>query len=154
MMKKLLLTAICVVALSNLQVMAQGYTALWKQVSDAQSKDLPGTEMEVLGKIAEKARADRNYGHLLKAQLRRAAVQTQISPDSIDVELERVKIEMERAEKSGNRVLAAVYQSILGRIYKEKSSAFGYGSASEDLDKATYKVQSKEFYARSMEPVE
>ena len=152
-MKKFLLTAICAVAMSNLQVMAQGYTALWKQVSEAQAKDLPRTEMDVLGKIAEKARADRNYGHLLKAQLRKAAVQTQIAPDSIDVELERVKNEMERAEKSGNRVLAAVYQSILGRLYKEKASSFGYGS-SGDLDKATYKAQSKEFYAKSMEPVE
>ncbi len=153
-MKKLLLTAICVVALSNFQVMAQGYTALWKQVSDAQSKDLPKTELEVLGKIADKARADRNYGHLLKAQLRRAAVQTQIAPDSIDVELERVKNAMEQAEKSGNRVLAAVYQSVLGRIYRDKSSSFGYRSNSDDLESATNKALSKEFYAKSLEPVE
>ena len=153
-MKKLLLTAICVVALSNFQVMAQGYTALWKQVRDAQSKDLPKTELEVLGKIADKARADHNYGHLLKAQLRRTAVQTQIAPDSIDVELERVKNAMEQAEKSGNRVLAAVYQSVLGRIYRDKSSSFGYRGASDELESATNKALSKEFYAKSLEPVE
>ena len=153
-MKKFLLTAVCVMALSNFQVMAQSYTAFWKQVSDAQAKDLPRTELEVLGKIVDKARADRSYGHLLKAQLRQAAVQTQIAPDSIDIELERVKNAMEQAEKGGNRVLAAVYQSVLGRIYKEKSSTFGYRSASDDLEKATNEALSKDFYAKSMEPVE
>ena len=64
MIKKVLLTVVCLMALSHLEVMAQGYTALWKQVSDAQSKDLPKTELEVLDKIAEKAKTERSYGQL------------------------------------------------------------------------------------------
>ena len=133
--------------LSNFQVMAQSYTTLWKQVGDAQSKDLPKTEMEVLGKIAEKAQAERSYGHLLKAQLRRAAVQTQVSPDSLDAEIDRVKASLEKAEKAGNRVLAAVWQSVLGRIYKNTTPV----SLAGDMEA---KTMSAEYYKKSMEPVE
>ena len=154
MIKKVLLTVVCLMALSHLEVMAQGYTALWKQVSDAQSKDLPKTELEVLDKIAAKAKTERSYGQLLKASLRHVAVQTQISPDSLDVELERVKDDLSQAEKSGNRVLAAVWQSVLGRVYKEKSNSFGYRSGADDPDRAEYKTLSVDYYAMSMEPKE
>ena len=153
-MKKIMMTAIFVMVLSNLQVMAQGYSALWKQVSDAQDKDLPKTEMEVLGKIADKAQAEHSYGQLLKAKLRQAAVQTQIAPDSADVELSRVKEDLAKAEQSGNRVLAAVYQSVLGRIYKDKADGNGYRFGADDPNKTEYKALSAEYYAKSMEPVE
>ena len=153
-MKKIMMTAIFVMVLSNLQVMAQGYSALWKQVSDAQDKDLPKTEMEVLGKIADKAQAEHSYGQLLKAKLRQAAVQTQIAPDSADVELSRVKEDLAKAEQSGNRVLAAVYQSVLGRIYKDKANGNGYRFGADDPNKTEYKALSAEYYAKSMEPVE
>ena len=154
MIKRILLTALCLVAWSNLQVMAQGYTALWKQVSEAQDKDLPQTEIEVLGKIAEKAQAEHSYGQLLKAKLRQAAVQTQISPDSADIELDRVKADLAKAEQSGNRVLAAVYQSVLGRIYKDKANGNGYRFGADDPNKAEYKSLSADYYAKSMEPIE
>ena len=154
MIKKLLMTVVCLMALSNLQMMAQGYTTLWKQVSDAQEKDLPQTELDVLGKIATKATAERAYGQLLKAQLRRAAVQTQIAPDSADVELDRVKASLAKAEKDGNRVLAAVWQSVLGRIYKDKSNGNGYRFGADDPNKAEYKLLSADYYRKSMEPVE
>lgn len=154
MIKKLLMTVVCLMALSNLQMMAQGYTTLWKQVSDAQEKDLPQTELDVLGKIATKATSERAYGQLLKAQLRRAAVQTQIAPDSADVELERVKTSLTKAEKDGNRVLAAVWQSVLGRIYKDKANGNGYRFGADDPNKAEYKLLSADYYRKSMEPVE
>ena len=47
----------------------QTYDALWRQVKDAQEKDMPKTEQEVLRKIAAKAEKEHAYGHLLKAQL-------------------------------------------------------------------------------------
>jgi len=153
MIKKLLMTVVCLMALSNLQMMAQGYTTLWKQVSDAQEKDLPQTELDVLGKIATKATSERAYGQLLKAKLRQAAVQTQIAPDSADVELTRVKEDLAKAEQSGNRVLAAVYQSVLGRIYKDKADGNGYRFGADDPNKTEYKALSAEYYAKSMEPV-
>lgn len=153
-MKKILMTVVCLMVWSNTEVMAQGYTALWKQVSDAQDKDLPQTMIDVLGKIAAKAQAEHSYGQLLKAQLQKASVQTQIAPDSADVELERVKAELGKAEQAGNRVLAAVYQSVLGRIYKDKSNGNGYRFGADDPDKAEYKQLSVAYYAKSMEPVE
>ncbi len=122
-------------------------------MSEAQDKDLPQTEIEVLGKIAEKAQAEHSYGQLLKAKLRQAAMQTQISPDSADIELNRVKADLAKAEQSGNRVLAAVYQSVLGRIYKDKANGNGYRFGADDPNKAEYKSLSADYYTKSMESV-
>ena len=102
----------------------------------------------------QNAQAEHSYGQLLKAKLRQAAVQTQIAPDSADVELSRVKEDLAKAEQSGNRVLAAVYQSVLGRIYKDKADGNGYRFGADDPNKTEYKALSAEYYAKSMEPVE
>ena len=47
----------------------QSYSALWKQVSEAEEKDLPKTQYEVLQKIVKKAEKEQQYGQLLKAEL-------------------------------------------------------------------------------------
>lgn len=119
-------------------MMADSYTSLWKQVSDAQKKDLPKTQIEILDKIITKANAEANYGHLLKAELMRASAQTIIAPDSMDVFVKRLK-DKESAASEKNPLLAAVYQSILGKIYREHRS----------LDDEASKI-SKDYFAKSM----
>lgn len=119
-------------------VIADSYTSLWKQVTDAQQKDLPKTQIEILDKIISKAHLENSYGHLLKAQLMRASAQTVIAPDSLDVFVNQLKEEESKANAS-NLVLAAVYQSVLGRIY----------SYNRDLDDDALQI-SKEYFAKSM----
>ena len=63
----------------NLQLFADSYDKLWKQVDDLQERDLPKSSMEVLEKIITKAEREKKYGHLLKAQLMNAALMVELS---------------------------------------------------------------------------
>ncbi|MBQ6208546.1 MAG: alpha-2-macroglobulin [Prevotella sp.] len=137
-MKRILFVIIVLMYLMPLEMKADSYTTLWKQVAEAQQKDLPQTQIEVLDKIITKATAEKSYGHLLKAQLARASAQTMVSPDSMDVFVQQLK-NAERKAVEGNPVLAAVYQSVLGRIYRDCPNM---GDNQQEV--------SNEYYAQSM----
>ena len=91
-----------------MRIMADNYTELWKRVEAAAQKDLPQTQIKLLDKIAAKAERERSYGQLLKAQLWRAKVQTEVSPDSLQPAVERLRAAEERVGEK-EPVLAAVY---------------------------------------------
>ncbi|MGM9704642.1 MAG: MG2 domain-containing protein, partial [Prevotella sp.] len=93
------------------------YTALWKQVDDAQRKDLPATQLRILTRIADKATRERAYGHLMKARIQSVYVKGAISPDSLLPAVQRLEA-IERQVSSSDPVLAAVYQSMLGHLYR------------------------------------
>ena len=111
-------------ALMPFRLFAQSYDALWKQVDEAGKKDLPKTQIATLEKIAAKAETDKNYGQLLSARLMAAGLQVTISPDSADVEIARLVTLAEKAEAK-DPVLAAVYQTALGRIYNRRARIDG-----------------------------
>lgn len=116
-MKNILLT---ILALGlPLMAAADSYTALWKQVKEAQKKDLPKTELKVLRQISAKAEREKAYGQLLKAQLLTAVEQTAVSPDSAEAEITRLE---NREQKTNDKVMKAVYSSVLGKLYAEKSA--------------------------------
>lgn len=72
------------------QLSAQGYDELWKQADEAARKDLPKTQMEIMEKIVKKAQKGKEYGQLLKAQLKYWNLQMEIAPDSLKPVMERV----------------------------------------------------------------
>lgn len=111
---------------------AQSYGVLWKQVDDAGKKDLPKTQIATLDKIASKAEKSGDYGQLLSARLMSAGLQATISPDSADVELARLETLAGKAEAK-DPVLAAVYHTVLGRIYSRRGGA-GEGYAGKGKD--------------------
>lgn len=115
---KLFKVLIMVLAAIPMNMNAQGYAQLWKQVTTAQQKDLPQTQLEVLQRIEDKARQERSYGNLLKARLMHVQVQSEVSPDSLRPQLERLK-RSEVEARNIDPVLAAVYETVLGRIYRE-----------------------------------
>ncbi len=100
-----------------MMVLADTYPALWKKVAEAQSKDLPKTQMQWLDQIIAKAQGGSDYGQLLKAQLMRAAVQTQVAPDSARAELERIE---DREAAAKDPALKAVYATVLGKLYAQR----------------------------------
>lgn len=126
-MKKIIAYLI-ILALVPVNVLADSYSSLWKRVSEAQQKDLPKTQMEVLAQIAAKAENEASYGNLLKAQLMRSAVQTQISPDSLESEI--IRIEQQEAKAKDN-ALKAVYASVLGKIYAQASTIDNHQAKSQ-----------------------
>ena len=95
---------------------AQSYDHLWKNVTTAQNKDLPKTEIAVLDKIVAKAKKENNYGQLLAAGLQRGSAQVNISPDSLKNEISRLENE---ALTTKDPAAKAVCYAILGDIYKQ-----------------------------------
>lgn len=132
-MKKL--AYLLVLVLLPVTMMADSFSSMWKNVAEAQSKDLPKTQMEWLSKIIAKAEKEKQYGHLLKARLQRASAQTQIAPDSADAEIERLE---QKTLQTQDNVLRAIYASVLGNLYQMRDD-----EASE--------AKSRQWFARSME---
>ena len=97
-------------------VFADNYDALWKQYNVARKKDLPRTAMGVLQQIEKRARAEKQYGSMLKAVFCKGQVMVSISPDSLEGEVRRIEA-AELAVRDKMPVLAAVYQSALGQLY-------------------------------------
>ena len=112
-----------------LTAMADSYTSLWKQYEAARRKDHPQTAIKVLSRISDKATRERAYGHLLKAQLATADNMAAISPDSLLPAVDRMKACEQRAEKNGDKVLAAIYQSVLGTVYTQNHLTLDDGKA-------------------------
>lgn len=117
-MNRLITLWVMVLVLISSPMKADNFAVLWKKYEQAEQKDLPKTSLHVLEQIIKKAETEQKYGHLLKASFLHGLMTTQISPDSATVELTKLKERLRQAERN-DRVLAAVYQSALGRLYAE-----------------------------------
>ena len=97
---------------------AQTYQALWKQVEQAQQKDLPKTAIQHLQQIETKAGKEKAYGQLLKSTLMHAQLLAQTAPDSLLPAVNR----LEQQEKQATSVaLRSVYDAVLAQIYQDNS---------------------------------
>ena len=92
---------------------AQSYAALWKKAAEADEKDQPKTEYDILQKIVKKASKDKAYGHLLKAELKAAQCMSMIAPDSLKPAVLKMK---ERCDAATDEVLKTVYQTVIYKI--------------------------------------
>ena len=113
-MKKFLIITIALIM--PMFMFGQSYSALWKQVSEAEKKDLPKTQYEVLQKIVNKADKEHQYGQLLKAELMAAQVMAEIAPDSLKPDMDRM---MARYQRCTNEVQRLVYQTVLWQISEQ-----------------------------------
>ena len=120
-----------------LTVAADTFASLWKKYDAAQQKDLPKTQIAVLRQIQEKALKTMDYGQLLKAELMEVSLRSAIAPDSLQVDVARLKQKEQQALET-NAVLAAVYESALGKIYKENADLDEQAAASSGALGKTY----------------
>lgn len=123
-MKRTIIATFIAMLLLPMAAMADSYTSLWKKYDGAVRKDHPQTVLKVLAQISGKAEKERAYGHLLKAQVAQLDWLAQLSRDSIPAVAERLKSCGDAAERKGDLVLAAVYQSVMGRMYTQYRYAF------------------------------
>ena len=93
----------------------QTFDALWDDVEAAKEKDLPQTEIKALQKIVDKARKEKAYGQLLKAELQVARTRWMVSPDSLEYDVEHLQ---KTADAVSDVALQAVYYAVLGRVYE------------------------------------
>ena len=102
--------------LTVMGIYGQTYNTLWKQVEEAQAKDLPKTAIATLEKVESKARRERAYGHLLKATLLHARLQSEVAPDSLLPAVHRIE---QQEQQSTDMVLRAVYDAVLSVVYRQ-----------------------------------
>jgi len=115
-MKHRTFIAAVVIMMISIGLMAQSYQTLWKQVQEAQRKDLPQTAISCIQKIEEKAAKEKAYGQLMKSTLLHARLQAEVAPDSLAPAVKRLE---EQEERTKDVALKAVYDAVLSVIYKE-----------------------------------
>lgn len=106
---------------------AQSYERLWKNVEESRKKDLPQTLISQVNQIYEKARKEKNTPQLLKAYLSRVECQVELTPDSLQKELQYMK---DWAIKENDPVQKAVLMFLTGYYQLE--------SAPEKMDSVRY----------------
>ena len=108
--------AILFIMMLPMWLFGQSYSELWKKANEAEDKDLPKTQYEVLQKIVAKAEKEKAYGQLLKAELNAAQVMSVIAPDSLKPAVEQIQ---KRGEATKDEVLRLVYQTVLYRVISD-----------------------------------
>lgn len=96
------------------------FETLWDEVYQNARVDLPRSQRQVLQRIMEKARKEKNYGQLLSAQLMDASLAVSLSPDSFEVVVSRIKQE-EQLATPVDTALAAVYRTVLSRLLQVRN---------------------------------
>ncbi len=142
-MRKTVLLLMVALSMPVASALGQSYASLWKQVDDADGKDLPQTKIGVLRQIETKAEKEKDYGQLLKAGLLTAQTATSISPDSLRPAVERLVL---RERKTGDAVLKAVYDVVLYRIYNDNARQLGDDAPLE----ADGKAKAESYRAKAM----
>ena len=123
-----------------LALFADGYTSLWKQFDEADSKDLPKTQIKILNKIIAQAKADKSYGNLLKAEFDKVVLASDISDELFQSELSALKKAAGEASAI-DPALAAVYNCALGR---------GYALSAKSSRKSNIKKLSREYFDKAL----
>ena len=114
-MKHRIFIVVAAIILVPMGVLGQTYQTLWKQVEEAQNKDLPKTAITHLQKIEQKAMKEKAYGQLLKSTLLLSRLQSEVAPDSLRPAVDR----LEQQEKNVSDIpLKAVYDAVLSIIYQ------------------------------------
>jgi hypothetical protein len=104
-------------SLADTKVTKRSYHSLWRQAYKYATKQLPRSQMGVMDQIMVKARHESNYGQLLAAEMMKASLMGELSPDSIPGEINNL-VEEERSANTWNPTLAAVYQTVLANVMK------------------------------------
>ena len=114
-MKYRLFVIVAAILMVPMGLLGQTYQTLWKQVEEAQNKDLPKTALTHLQKIEAKAAKEQAYGQLLKSTLLHARLQAEVAPDSLRPAVSRLE-QQEQATK--DVALKAVYDVVLSVVYQ------------------------------------
>ena len=145
-MKKGLFIAFISIMAMPMMLFGQSYKQLWKQVGEAQDKDLPQQVIKHAEQIMTKARKEKQYGHLLKAQLTAMETQFEVAPDSLKPWVKRMEQELRRTQDGA---LRAVYATVLCRLYSENGDLLGDSSYIREKEYRTLALENPALLART-----
>ena len=115
MKQKTFFIIVAMMLLVPMGLFGQTYSDLWKEVRQAQNKDLPKTAISHLEKIEKKAQTEKAYGQLMRSTLLHAQLMAEVAPDSLAPAV--VRLEQQERQANDNPVLQAVYDAVLSQIY-------------------------------------
>lgn len=124
--------SLCFLFGTALQVSADTYDELWKQVAKYEKTDLPKSAYQVVQKIGEKAEKENRKGQQLAALLYGCVLRQQIVPDSFYTDVPMLE---RRKRECGDEVLYAIYASVLGELYSgnaRRNRNYGHTKAHPD----------------------
>lgn len=114
MKRYIVLIALVIMSLTQADIMAQTYETLWKEVENAEKKDLPKSAMLSCDKILQKAQAEGNSGQTLKAFFYKASFEQQVSPDST---YKNIKLLETMADESKDETEKMFIHSLIAEQY-------------------------------------
>ena len=143
-MKRICLTILISLLVSANIVIAQNISLQRHSYGIERTNDLPVTQIKSLDNVIAKATTEKAYGVLLKAMIERMELRHSISPDSLitDVKL----LESVTDNTNHNSAIYAVYNSVIGSIYREMSSMQYRNNALRE----EYNHKSHDFFIRSL----
>lgn len=109
---------ICIIILLAITgvLQAQTYDNLWKQVEQAEIKDLPKTAIKLSEDIFQKGKRENNSAQMLKAYTWKTYYQEKLTPDSFYV---NVKEAEQWAEQTTQPVERAILHSLIAQTYAD-----------------------------------
>lgn len=119
-MKKIILSLLLVGMMLPMEAVAQQYDGLWKKVETLQKQDLPKSVLAEVDAIYRKAEAERNLPQMMKAFLTRSEYQVALTPDSAEVERERLQ---RWAQEEKDPMARAVLNSLMGSLILQKNAS-------------------------------
>ncbi|WP_300910288.1 alpha-2-macroglobulin family protein [uncultured Bacteroides sp.] len=135
---------ICMFICLPFRVSAQSYEQMWKKVEAWEQKQLPKSAIPELQKIYERARQEKNVPQMMKAHLTQAALSIDVTLDSLNCELHRLKA---WAEEEKDPVHKAILNSLLGH-YLLATSKRDEAAIDTALTCFRLSLQDKELLAR------
>ncbi len=124
-MTKRLFTILLTLLILPLSLAAETFDQMWKRVEEAEKKDQPKTQMEIVGDIAAKAITEKAYGHLLKAEaMRLDLVARTWDADSLKAEIHRMTARMEDDESIADKTVREVVGAVRSAIIYQKGLQF------------------------------
>lgn len=95
---------------------AQSFDKLWKQVEQAEQKDLPQTAVSLADEIYRKGKSERNIPQMLKSDIYRREFREMLTPDSFYVDLQGLE---QWASSEPDVVGRAVLHSLVAGSYAD-----------------------------------
>ncbi len=106
----------------NLNINAQSYDQLWKEVEEAQKDNLPKTQLKFLDQIYDKASKEAEMGQMLKALATKSECLYEISPDSVYTYLKQLEqLESSITLPTDKAILNSMIAGLYGQYYNQNS---------------------------------
>lgn len=109
--------------LMSMNIFAQTYDQLWKQVTEATQKSLPKSAARAADDIYRKAMREHNAGQAMSAWMTRSQAQSMITPDSVLSDIRDMEQWLAAEPDATNRALLS---SLLAGIYSDYADSHRY----------------------------